>query len=333
MNPYCAAKEDKTMLHRRASIFLIVLCVAALPLGNTAVAKATVSPRNQNPAPLEPIDDGNPNTNEFHGGYWTRGQYVGLDAYSVKSDPYYVPTADGRWEERVDYLYTDSDMNKSDGSPLSYSVRELNRYAGQDMLYMTLGSVTLTFNLNTEEVGPVSDADLAWLNAWVVSADGLLVQDTSISLIQYGDTQTLAEPLLNYYFVAMAVDTNPPSESASKILDKRGKTARVSPALFTPARAATATPVFRNPCWSPTDSLASNNSLLAPVVARMPVQCMGCCGAGCYCIRNRYGYVIAGGPCTTHDSCTRSSGSPFARSCLGSLARSIIYVGARYWTF
>lgn len=322
------------MLHRRASTLLIMLlCIAALPPGNTSSANATVRPQNQRPLAVEPIDDGNPNTSEFSGSCWTGGQYVGLDAYSVRSDPYYVPTSDGGWEQRVDYLYTDSNMNKSDGSTLSYAVRELDRPAGQDMLHMTLGGVTLTFNLNTEEVGPISDAELAWLNSCVMGGDGQMVQDTSISLIQYGDTQTMAEPLLNYYFVAMAVDTNPPMESASKILDKRGKSARASHAAFAPARGATASPIFMNACWSPTNSLASNSSLLMPAVAGMPVQCMGCCGSGCYCIRNRYGYVISGGPCVTHDSCTRSSGSPIARACLGSLARSIIYVGTRYWTF
>ncbi|MFN2493474.1 MAG: hypothetical protein ABR501_11395, partial [Pyrinomonadaceae bacterium] len=112
------------------------------------------SAQNQGPMmEVTPVDDGNPNTSEFSGGYWTGGQYVGLDAYAVKSDPYYVPTSDGGWEEQVDYLYADSDMRRSDGSPLSYSVRELDRPSSQDLLYITLAGVTLTFDLNTEEVG------------------------------------------------------------------------------------------------------------------------------------------------------------------------------------
>lgn len=81
--------------------------------------------------------DGNPNTGEFSGGYWTGGEYVGLNAFSVMSDPYYVPTSDGGWEERVDYHYTDSEIRKADGTSLSYSARQLDRPAGQDLLYIT----------------------------------------------------------------------------------------------------------------------------------------------------------------------------------------------------
>lgn len=141
------------MSHRGLSLFLImVLCLVVLPFGNTAVAATKGEPQAQNPAlEIGPIDDGNPYTYEFSGGYSAGGQYVGLDAYSVKSNPYYVPTSDGGWEEQVDYLYTDSDMSKSDGSALSYSVRELDRSAGQNMLYITLNGVTLPFDLNAQD--------------------------------------------------------------------------------------------------------------------------------------------------------------------------------------
>lgn len=325
------------MLQSGASMFLIIiLYVAALLSGNKAVAKteakAKASPQDQQEMMIAPVDDGNPNTSEFSGGYWTGGQYVGLDAYTVKSDPYYVPTSDGGWEERVDYLYTDSDMNKSDGSPLSYAVRELDRSVSQELLYITLSGVTLTFDLNAEgALGPVSDADLEQLNAWVVSQDGRAVQDTSIALVQQGNQQAEKEPFLNYYFVAMLVDTDPPVESASTIMGRRGKSLRATRTSLAPPLRGPADATFMKACWAPGNSFVSSSALFKPFAAGMPVQCFGCCGPGCLCIFNRNGQTIWGGPCATHDQCTRQNGNrPFVRPCLRSFALSVIFVIYRW---
>ncbi|MGI9067727.1 MAG: hypothetical protein ACR2HX_15180 [Pyrinomonadaceae bacterium] len=144
------------MVHPRSSLFTAtVLLLVTLPFGKASVPTVR-SPQDPQPIMIDnPPSDGNPNTSEFSGGYWVGGQYLGLNAYSVASDPYYVPTSDGGWEERVDYVYTDSEMRKPDGSSLSYSARQLDRPAGQDLLYITLGGVALSFDLTTEEVGPV----------------------------------------------------------------------------------------------------------------------------------------------------------------------------------
>lgn len=312
------------MLHRVASIFLaMTLCLAALPFGSTAVTQA----QRDQMIDIVPVDDGNPYTDEFSGGYWTGGQYVGLDAYSVTSDPYYVPMSDGSWEERVDYLYADGNMSKSDGSPLSYSVRELDRSVSQNLLYITLDGVTLTFNLNTGDEVSVSDADLELLNNWVVGQDGRLVQDTGNALIQQGN-QLEKETYLNYGLVAMLVDTNPPAETALKILDKGGKSLRSTRASFMRMSEVPVGATSMSPCRSPANSLVSSGGLFKPLIARIAQgSCFGGCGWGCSVIRNRFGFPIYGGPCIDHDRCTRSNGNrPFARPCLRSFGLSALYV-------
>jgi hypothetical protein len=322
------------MLRRGASVFLVMLLgVAASPSGNTVVTKAKSKPQDQLIMPERQVDDGNPNTGEFSGGYWTGGQRIGLDAYSVSSDPYYVPTADGGWEERVDYLYADSDMSKSDGSPLSYSVRELDRYNNQDMLYITLDGVTLPFDLNAGEAGPVSDADIALLNDWLAGQEGHLVEDTGIALVQQGSQQMGRDEWLNYCFVAMLVDTEPPAEAASRVLEKGGRAFRVARASFTPAALPPPVTASTNTCRPAFNyfSLVGSGSSLKPVAANLAVQgCPGCCGPSCYCITDKFGRPIWGGPCATHDQCTRTNRSRVARQCLGSFALSVLFVIAHW---
>jgi len=218
--------------------FATVLFLAALPFGKASVPMVR-SPQDPQPIMIEnPPSDGNPNTSEFSGGYWVGGQQFGLNAYSVASDPYYVLTSDGGWEERVDYMYTDSEIRKPDGNTLSYSARQLDRPAGQDLLYITLGSVTLSFDLITEEVGPVSDSDLAWLEAWLVSQDGRTTQDASVALVQQGSQQPDNEALLTYYLVAVLLDSNPATQAARKIPDRMQKPVQMNRVSLSPSLGA-----------------------------------------------------------------------------------------------
>ncbi|HJQ34400.1 MAG TPA: hypothetical protein VJ866_19625 [Pyrinomonadaceae bacterium] len=108
---------------------------------------------------LDQPDDGNPYTDSFSGQYWSGGQYVNVDAYSVESDTYYAPTSDGGWEERVDFHYSDSDQIKGGGNTLAYATYELDRPSDYSIMNVTLGGVTLTYNLDTQEAYPVSDSD------------------------------------------------------------------------------------------------------------------------------------------------------------------------------
>ena len=143
------------MLQRGTSIFLaVLLCVAALPLGNIAVTEAQSMPQDRQLIVVQrPADDDfNPYTDEFSGTYWMGGQYISTDAYSVETDTYYAPTPDGTWEEQVDFFYSDSEMTKSDGTTLTYAAYELDRPTNYNPLHITLGGVTLTYNLYTQEV-------------------------------------------------------------------------------------------------------------------------------------------------------------------------------------
>ena len=88
-------------------------------------------------------------------------------------------------------------------------------------MYITLGGVTLTFDLNTQEAVPISDSDQQRLDAWAASEDATLVEDTSVAIINDGSQQANSEVLLNYYAVAMLVDNVPPSESALSFASRR----------------------------------------------------------------------------------------------------------------
>lgn len=153
------------------------------------------------------------------------------------------------------------------------------------------------------------------------------MQDTGAALIQQGN-QLEKETYLNYCFVAMLVDANPPAETAQRILDKREKPLHTARASFMPTSEVPVNPALMNNCWLPSNSLISNGDLFKTFAANARQgNCFGYCGLGCRLIPNRNGAPIYGGPCITHDRCTRSNGgNPFARPCLGSFVRAAVYV-------
>src|SRR5437870_3060417 len=201
------------MLSRNASIFIIfALCIGSFPLGKTTNAQ------DHGVILEQPPDDGNPNTREFSGGYWSGGQFVSVAAYSVRSDSYYVPTADGGWEEQVDYLYSDGNQTKSDGTNLAYAVDELDRSSDYNFLRITLGGSTIVIDLQAQQGLPVSDADQEALNAWAASTDAATTRDTSIALLDSYDPAN-PEPWLPHLGVVLLLA--PSSQGTAKIRKSR----------------------------------------------------------------------------------------------------------------
>lgn len=236
------------MLYRGTGVFLVViLFVAALPFGNTTPAKIKGEPRPQTPGlqlsqTRVDLPDGG-KILKLTGQYQVGEKRVNLRALTTMTNrPQYggpppIGTPNGSaaegesWSPETDNYHSNSDMSRSDGTPLVQATYEYEDAANRSMLYITITGVTLTFNFNTEEVGPVTDVDSERLNAWLQSEDGRLVQDTSIAIIEQGSQQAESELLLNYYAVAMLIDSNPPSESTSKN-SKGGRSLRTTLARF-----------------------------------------------------------------------------------------------------
>ncbi|HBB90030.1 MAG TPA: hypothetical protein DC047_20695 [Blastocatellia bacterium] len=231
------------------------------------------------------------------------------------------------WKPEEDYYYSDSAMDRSDGSPLMRATYEYQEAAQRSTLYITLGSVNLVFDLDTDEAGPITAVDEDRLNEWLTSEDGRLVRDTSIAIIQQADQQTYPELLLNYYAVAMLVDNDPPAESAIKIMKKTSM--RAHHAIFGPARSTLNNCLVSKNAF--TQSLFVNRYTNLLTLGRPPQgNCFGCCGVGCACIPNPFGGAMYSTPCANHDRCTRDAGSRFAGRCTGALIIAIVYVWATY---
>ena len=230
----------------------------------------------------------------------------------------------------------DSEMSRSDGTVMVEAVYQYERSTGQNMLYLTLGGVTLTFNLDTQKAGPITDADQQKLDAWAASEDAALVEEASVAIINdaYQQPENTTEALLNYFVLGMFVDNMPPSESASITRKKdqavlhhavgRLLSSRLSRSGYT-KNAAT--------CWN---NLAiavtpdNNRSRLASLHAVSgPVGCFGCCGLGCACIPTRWGVPIYGSPCQNHDRCVGQYGYRDSR-CWGQFIVAAIYVWYRW---
>jgi hypothetical protein len=222
------------MLSRVTSILLaLVLCFAVLPFGNTSVANTKATTRSQGSA-LElsqtrvDLPDGGRMLN-LTGQYQVGSQRVNLRSVTIASklnggvtpsSPNMPEPGEQEYRPEEDYYYSYSEMSRSDGTPLAQATYEFEEPTDRSMLYITIGGVTLSFNVNTQELGPVTEADLERANQWLASEDGRLVQDTSVAIIEYGDPEANWELLLNFYSVAMLVDNNPPLESAKKLNSK-----------------------------------------------------------------------------------------------------------------
>ena len=322
------------MLYRTLCLFLVgSLLLIASPLGNTATPARVGRAQSAGTLQMQQSQTVTPSGGAM---YRLRGQYnsgqqaVKLNALTVRGPSFSVTTPnyaeEGRYEPDAEYYYSYAEMSRSDGMPLVQTTYEYEETANRNMLYITIAGVTLTFNLNTGEEGPITDEEQARLNAWIESEDGRLVQDASDAILEQGQGQVEGELLLNYYAVTMMVDTIPPSESASKSNAKGKNSSRVARARSVPKLGASISAKFVKTCYTPTYSLVGGGDSYVPAVAGLRQDCWGCCGRGCRCIRDRCGRVISGGPCMTHDNCTHSTNNPLERSCRPSLVAAIAYV-------
>jgi hypothetical protein len=322
------------MLRRRISLLLAVaLSVCSLPGGGWG-NRASAKPQRVQPV-IDPVDDGNQNTDQISGRYPVGGQFVGIDAYSVESDTYYAPTSDGGWEERVDYYYADSDQIKSDGTNLAYAAYELDRPSDYSILHITLGGVTLTYNLETQEAYPVSDQDRAALEAWLAGADGSLARSASASVIDQG-YQPTEDVWTGHVAIAMLLAPDEEDQSAAKSRDQGGAALASAMRGFKSKLGMPAGASFFRPCSltaSPAPTVA-NNSLSPLTPAGMSLRgaparqsgCFGCCGPGCHCINDRNGRPIYSSACSAHDSCIRSFGYVLGSVACGYLLTAAIVV-------
>jgi hypothetical protein len=234
---------------------------------------------------------------------------------------------EGGGDTGYDYYFTEGLMSDSSGAVLVDAIYESDTAANQNTFTATLDGITLSLDLNTGQPGWVSDEDLDHLNAWVFSEEGQLVQQAAIALIQEEQQHPDNETLLIYCLVAMVMDSNPPFEAS---LDKSPR------ATFGNHHTIVTTRADRAPsqqlCWlSAIAPHSASPSLLGAFLP--PVQaCHGCCGSGCNCLLSRNYAVIQGGPCLTHDNCTRShNNQPFHRDCLPSLASAVVYTIVRFF--
>jgi hypothetical protein len=257
---------------------------------------------------------------------------------SVSQEPGYDPGGD--------YYYSQSEMSKSDGTPIVEVTYEYEEYANRSVYYTTFGEVTQSFDFNTEEVSPITDDQAAQLDAWMASQDGHMAQDTTVAITQQGSQQASGETLLNYYLLGMLIDNDPTPGATAKGNSKGGAhSSRTASAKLAPASGAGAT--FALACYVPSNSLVSSpanflvsgpsNSLvsggspLKSTFARVRVGCFGCCGPGCNCISDRCGIPIYGAPCAAHDDCAGRTGRWFG-PCRASFARAAAYTFAAWYT-
>jgi len=98
-----------------------------------------------------------------------------------------VMVQDG-YDPGYDY-YAYNEMIRADGTPIAEAVYEYQSAYNQNNLYLTVGGVTLTFNVATEEVAPISDSDEAQLDSWGSSDDASIVRDTCVAIIEDGPNQ------------------------------------------------------------------------------------------------------------------------------------------------
>ncbi len=261
-----------------------------------------------------------------------RNSFRSLTRYSLTAaqgqNP--APIEDGG-NTGYDYYFTQGEMSKGDGTVLVNASYENDTSVSQNLVVVTIHGVTLTFNLNTLEVGPVSDADLDALNDWLATEDGHLVQQTGVALVQQGHQEPDNEALLIYYLISLIVDTDSPGQAALKIVNQRDRSVALHHAQSVsgnrPSNGSNNLDRCSLSSQDTDEGVFSRDS--ASVAAP---QCSGCCGPGCLCIFDRNGHDIYGALCLAHDQCVGQNGNRrLARPCLGLLARGIAFVISRWF--
>ncbi len=235
-----------------------------------------------------------------------------------------VPVEGGE-DPGYQYYYSESQMTKSDGIVMIEAVYQYEQSANQNVLSFTIGGVTITLDLNTQEALPISDDDQQRLEAWGASEDATLVRDTSVAIIDQGAQQPF-EVVQNYYAIAILLDTIPGTA--------------MGPRMNSPAKSALHHAISKlnapsntlsKPCSEPmitSVNAVATKATTTPLMATVVPQCFGCCGVGCHCITDRYGAAIYGTPCANHDSCVGQYGY-VGSPCWGKLAKAVLYTWYR----
>ncbi len=258
--------------------------------------------------------------------------------YLVK--PQNPAPVEGGYDPGYEYYYAYSGMTRPDGSVMAEAAYEYDSSASQNTLSITLGGVTLNCDLATEEAAPLSDAEQAQLEAWGTSDDANMVRDASLVIIDEGPQQTPSQLLLNYYAIALFVDTIPATASGPRLDSPRKNSLHHAVSSFSaPANAVSAPCPERmiTPVAAVATSLKSTTNSM--IIGNVMPQCFGCCGLGCHCITDRYGAPIYGTPCANHDACVGQPGyNHFSPSCGVKLAKAVVYtwwrnsaIGARIY--
>jgi len=221
--------------------------------------------------------------------------------------------------EEVVYYYSDSEMISYDGSRFAEAVYEFDQGSGLDRLDVTLGEVTISFDLATKTTLPISEQDQAKLQQYAQSQDLQLVQDVSVALLQNQEQFADLELLFGFLAIAMLVDpaehvpleetaldgTLPKANLPGKVTLSNAIGQFISTKLTTQKNATALQFCSLTPKKA---SISKSNKLdvIAPLtgVNKLGTQdCFGCCGYGCYCLP-----VSWGGACAAHDRCVRRYG-------------------------
>lgn len=215
--------------------------------------------------------------------------------------------------EELDYYFSESEIIGFDGDTYAEARYEFIQDTNLSRLDMVFNGVTLSFDLITETMLPVSAEDEVKLQAYMQSQEFLTIQEVSLELLQNQDQFADPEFLLGFVAIAMLID---PAEDAP--ID--GETAKVeSPNKLklggAIGRFMTTKLTMPNdglpmrPCSATANStsLTKNNSVKT-ANAMQQGGCFGGCGYGCYVIRDASGREIYGSPCAAHDACVRERG-------------------------
>ena len=220
-------------------------------------------------------------------------------------------TASGdTYQPDAEYYYSDSEMTNSDGTVMVEAVYNYEQSTAQNTLSITLGGVTLSYDLNNPDAWPVSDTDEQRVESWASTDDAALVEDTSTAIVSQGAQQADPHNLLNYYAVAMLVDFSPPTASGARVNKRRD--------------------ALHHAISSLQMKLVNSACTQTGAGSVPPQSCFGCCGIRCACISGLNGAAIYTSACAAHDQCTGQYGYRGSIThCKAAFARAV----ASMWSY
>lgn len=231
-----------------------------------------------------------------------------------------------------DYYYSYSEITRPDGVPLAQALYEYDASVSRDQLALTVGGVTLRFDHETRQAAPLTEQEQALLDAWATSEDASLLEEVSVAVIEQGHQQADPELLLNYYAIAIFADPGEPEPSGGGMASGGGgagkKSRRSAFSRIVGNLGASGRGKFESAC-APAYSFSPGLAMAtaARPAAALRLNCFGCCGVRCACIRDRFGNVMSGGPCLTHDRCVNQNGYRSVR-CVPTFIGAYLYVWA-----